>query len=299
MSIMRNLVTKLLFVVCISGLLAACQEVEFAHWTGGGTKGDEIAASAEMDEAFLRAYARRMFAAKEHAGRVTPEYVLEHVQNMEALIAEGRARNLDRLPEFRQAVHQFQAELLLRTMQPDLVPEIPRDSVTNEDARVFFQENIRLYALPDLYLATMFHAREKGEAVVLGGAGSRAALDAEAARLPGVEAKTLEPMALERFPEEWRESLSSLEPGSCGPVMMREDSFVVLCLDGAQRDRTQDFEARKEFIRNDVLYSRYREAWREVYAGLRERHGVSVDPGVAERFTVEGLREDGAPTLKP
>jgi len=257
MSIMRNLVTRLLFVVCISGLLAACQEVEFAHWTGGGTKGDEIAASAEMDEAFLRAYARRMFAAKEHAGRVTPEYVLEHVQNMEALIAEGRARNLDRLPEFRQAVHQFQAELLLRTMQPDLVPEIPRDSVTNEDARVFFQENIRLYALPDLYLATMFHTREKGEAVVLGGA------------------------------------------GSCGPVMMREDSFVVLCLDGVQRDRTQDFETRKEFIRNDVLYSRYREAWREVYAGLRERHGVSVDPGVAERFTVEGLREDGAPTLKP
>lgn len=290
MSIKRTSVMKLLFIILISCLLAACQEVEVSQWTGGGAKGDAIAASAEMDEAFLRAYARRMFAAKEHAGRVTPEYVLEHVQNMEALIAEGRAREMDRLPEFRQAVHQFQAELLLRALQPDLVPEIPRDSVTDEDAKAFFQENIQLYALPDLYTVTMFHTREEGEAVILGGAESREVLDAEAETLPGVEAKTLEPMALERFPEEWVESLQTLEPESCGPLLMREDSFVVLCLEELQQGRAQDFEARKEYIRNDVLYSRYREAWRTAYAKLRERHGVGIDSGVAERFMVEGLR---------
>lgn len=292
MSIMCNILMKLLFIAFISCFLAACQEVEVSQLTGSGTEGDAISASAEIDEAFLRAYARRMFAAKKHAGRVTPEYVLEHVQNMEALIAEGRAREMDRLPEFRQAVHQFQAELLLRALQPDLVPEISRDSVTDEDAKAFFQENIHLYALADLYTVTMFHTREKGEAVILGGAKGREELHAEAALLPGVEAKTLEPMTLERFPEEWKESLQALEPESCGPLLMREDSFVVLCLEELQQGRTQDFETRKEYIRNDVLYSRYREAWRTAYAELRERHGVGIDSGVAERFMVEGLRGD-------
>jgi hypothetical protein len=47
----------------------------------------------------------------------------------------------------------------------------------------------------------------------------------------------------------------------------------------------QDFDERKEYIRNDVLYARYRKAWQDVYAMLREKHDVRIEPGAAEAFT--------------
>lgn len=298
MSIMRNTVMKLLVIVFISGFLAVLLFTAGCE-VADAPRGQASGVITALDESFLRAYAQRMSTAKEHAGRVTPEYVLEHVQNMEALLAEGRARKLDQLPEFRQAVHQFQAELLLRTMQPDLVPEIPRDSITDEDAQAFYQENSERYALPDLYTVTLFYTREEGEALILGAAKDRETLEAEAALLPGVETQTMEPMALGRFPEAWAASLPALELGSCSPVVMHEDGFVVLCLEDVQQNRMQDFEARKEYIRNDVLFARYREAWRAVYAKLRETHGVRVDPGVAQRFTEEWLQGGGAQKPEP
>ncbi|WP_158269847.1 peptidyl-prolyl cis-trans isomerase [Desulfonatronum sp. SC1] len=245
--------------------------------------GDKVSPE-RMDDSFLLAYARRMGEAKEHAGRVTPEYVLEHVQNMESLIREAHDQGFTVLAEFRQAVHQFQAELLMRTMQPDLIAEIPRESITDEDVRTFYEENIGMYGLPDIYAATVFHTLDEGEAGLLGAADGRAALDAEADVLPGVEVLTLDPMPLERFPGVWAQTLLSLETGECGPVVMHEDRFAVLCLEEARTNRTQDFEHRKEYIRNDVLYSRYRQAWREAYEHLREKHGVEIDPEAAERF---------------
>ncbi len=284
MSILRSTFMKLLFIFFISTMLVGCQEVEVSHLTGGGEKAGDTVVSERMDDAFLLAYARRMTEAKEHAGRVTPEYVLEHVRNMESLIREAHEQGFTELAEFRQAVHQFQAELLLRTLQPDLVAEIPRESITDEDVRGFFEDNIGMYALPDIYGATVFHTLDEGEAGLLGGADGRAALDAEAEALPGVEVLTLDPMPLERFPGEWAQTILSLEIGECGPVVMHEDRFAVLCLEEALTNRTQDFEQRKEYIRNDVLYSRYRQAWREAYEHLREKHGVEIDPEAAELF---------------
>lgn len=288
MSILRNTLSRLLFIFFISTMLVGCQEVEVSHLTGNGEKAGDTVVSERMDDAFLLAYARRMTEAKEHAGRVTPEYVLEHVRNMESLIREAHEQGFTELAEFRQAVHQFQAELLLRTLQPDLVAEIPRESITDEDVRAFFEENIGMYGLPDIYAATVFHTLDEGEAGLLGSADGRAALDAEAEALPGVEVLTLDPMPLERFPGEWAQTILSLEIGECGPVVMHEDRFAVLCLEEALTNRTQDFEQRKEYIRNDVLYSRYRQAWREAYEHLREKHGIEIDPEVAERFREKG-----------
>jgi hypothetical protein len=37
------------------------------------------------------------------------------------------------------------------------------------------------------------------------------------------------------------------------------------------------FEEKKEFVRNDVLYSRYREQWQEIYTGLRDRFKVKIN----------------------
>lgn len=246
-----------------------------------GTRQKETAAFTEdIDVQFLQAYAGRMINSREHGGALTPEYVLEHVQNMESITAEGIARGLDRLSEFRQAVHQFKAELMLRALQPDLVPEINRDGITDEEARAYFEENIHAYSLPDLYEVTLFMARTAEDLADL------ERLSAEAASsYPDLEIERLDPRPLDRFPPKWRSVLEDLIPGDQGPALSHEDGFLRLRLDHVETERLQDFDARKEYIRNDVLYFRYRKAWQETYDMLRKKHGVRIEPDIAREFT--------------
>lgn len=87
-----------------------------------------------------------------------------------------------------------------------------------------------------------------------------------------------------------------MEEGDVSPVLRDEDQWVRLRLDGVERERLQDFEARKEYIRNDVIFSRYRALWQEAYSRLRDKHGVAIDEPVAESFAadfVNPLQEEG------
>jgi hypothetical protein len=292
MPIARNLVLKLLFIVLLSSLLAACQEVEISHWTGAAKAGekDEV---TRMDAEFLLAYAQRMAQSQDHAGRVTPEYVLEHVQNMEALIREGRELGVTEMAEFRQAVHQYQGELLMRYLQPDLVPEKPRESVTDEDARAFYEENIQNYTQPDRYSVTMAGTRELAAAQALANALARDEVDLETeAGVLGMDLQKVDGKGLQGFPPAWRKTLEAMQPGDHSPLLSSEDRFAIVRLDAFTPGRAQDFEERKEYIRNDTLYAHYRNAWREAYDRLREEHGVRIDPVAAEGLK-EGMgRED-------
>lgn len=246
---------------------------------------------------FLEAYARRMAGATEHPGRVTPDYVLDHVRNMDALIAEGRARGLVRVPEFRQAVHQFKAELLLRALQPDLVPEIPRESITDVEARAYFDDNIHAYSLPDLYTVTEFSAGRAEDLENIQDPASGGTMPPQ-----GVVVRNHEARQANRFQTQWRSVLEDLEPGDLGPVLPDRDGFVRFRLDSVETGRLQDFEERKEYIRNDVLYARYRKAWQEAYDMLREKHDITIDPDIVREFTLSLERpfeSGGQDNLKP
>ncbi|WP_028575836.1 peptidyl-prolyl cis-trans isomerase [Desulfonatronovibrio hydrogenovorans] len=237
-----------------------------------------------LDAALLKAYAERLSSSEKTRGNLSPESILEHVQNMEALIAEGRARGFEEMPHFRQAVHQFKAELMHRVLQPDLVPEISRESISDEEVRAFFEENISTYSLPDLYSVTIMSGESRQAAEeFLSAVQQEQSLEDQAEMRDG-ELQALKSMPLTRYPQEWHEVLEKLEPGEMSGVLEHGQGYVVLRLDSIEKDRVQDFEQRKEYIRNDLLYSRYNQAWKNEFAQLREKHNISVEKEETERF---------------
>ncbi|WP_045222486.1 peptidyl-prolyl cis-trans isomerase [Desulfonatronum thioautotrophicum] len=293
MPIARKLVVKLLFIVFLSLLLAGCQVVEAPQWSEGGARAEGNGQQTRIDEDFLMAYARHLAQTREHGGQVTADSVLEFVQNMEALLAEARAQGMDQVSEFRQAVHQFKTDLLMRALQSELVPEISRESITDEDARAFFDENPQVYTRPELYALSVLSIHDPELAAQLQEAAERGELDMEdAAARHELALESHDPLPMDRLPAVWREVLAQMQPGEYSPLLATPDRQAILRLDQIVPERVQDFEERKEYIRNDVLYSRYRQAWQEAYARLRDEHNIRIDPEVAERF--REMMEEGA-----
>lgn len=268
---------KLIVLVMILILSAGC---------AGSDESGEAGAKGNIDAGLLQAYAGHLAESDDHPEDISPEYVLEHVQNMEALIAEGKKQGLLEIDEFKQAVHQFKSRLIMQTLQPELVPEISRDSITDEETRKYFEEHEQAYRLPDLYRVNMAYASDEQEIRdLLSRMQDQAADMRELTReMEGVEFQELDPGPLNRIPEEYRDVLQDMEPGEVSRIMSPEDEHLVLILEEVDRDRVQNFEERKEYIRNDALYSQYRQAWQEAYTRLREKHQVFVHEEEAERF---------------
>ena len=279
---------RILAVLAVFLLLAGC--------SAGPREGQDAAQGheGEITTGFLEAYARQIEQSEHHPGPVEPDNVVAHVANMQALIAEGRARGITDLPQFRQAVHQFKANLLLETMQADMVPDISRDDITDEEARKYFEAHEQVYRLPDLYRVSMIHAADEQKIRgLLSRIQDEASLMQElTAEMPEVTVQEMDPRPLNRIPEKYREALQDMKPGDVSRVMRRDDQYLVLRLEEVSRNRVQDFDERKEYIRNDVLYSRYRQAWQEAYAELREKHKIAIDDAVAEDFAAS-FRENG------
>ncbi|MCW7754057.1 peptidylprolyl isomerase [Desulfobotulus sp. H1] len=235
----------------------------------------------DMDQAFLDAYARRMQEGRDTA--LSAEQVLEHVQNMEALIAEARLRKLHEIPEFRQALHQFQAELFMHTLQPELVREIPRESISDDQVRAFFEEHREQhYSLPDLYTLRIALAEDQEEVLKL-----TSLMDKKETEETPKGLRFLSPRPLEQFPAPWQEALQEMAEGNTSPVLEHGRGFAVLRLESLEKNRFQDFEERMEYIRNDALYARYRDAWKKAYEDLREIHGIRMDSALSDAFAAD------------
>jgi hypothetical protein len=246
--------------------------------------------SDDIDKPLLLAYAQRLSGTQGNSEAVTPDYVLDHVQNMQALIAEGEAQGVTQLPEFRQAVHQYQGELLMKTLKDGLVEEIAPEEITADDLRAFFEENPQHFALPDRYSVSVLRASDEAAIEILKtvAAGD---LDLEAAGgRPGIESMTLTEQPLAALPAAWHPVLTSMEPGSLSQLLPDGERTVLVRLDAVERDRQRSFEDEKKNIRNSIIYNRYRNAWQEAFAKLRERHGVEVAPETAESFVAEYVR---------
>lgn len=245
----------------------------------------------DIDKALLLAYAQRLASTQGNAEVVTPDYVLDHVQNMQALIAEGEAQGITRLPEFRQAVHQYQGELLMKTLKKDLVTEIAPEDITDEELRAFYDENPQHFTLPDRYSVSVLRASDEAAVAVLT-AVAAGDLELEAAReRPGIEHDRLAERPLSALPADWRPVLAELEPGEVSQLPDGERSLL-LRLDAVERDRQRSFEDEVKNIRNSILYNRYRTAWQEAFNKLRERHGIEVAPETAESFVAEYVNEE-------
>ena len=63
--------------------------------------------------------------------------------------------------------------------------------------------------------------------------------------------------------------------------------------------RGQDFEARKAYVRNDLLYARYRDAWQEVYDKLKTEFDLEVREENLARFRDTASVAPGADQPQP
>ncbi|MBN1140439.1 MAG: peptidyl-prolyl cis-trans isomerase [Deltaproteobacteria bacterium] len=229
---------------------------------------------------------------------LTPEYAFEHALDMEMVIAEGLRKKLHLDPRIRAEIHEFMANLFLKTMGEEMVPKIDRNAVTEEEMRAYYEQHRDQYRKEALYEVSLVTAAERNEAESLlaeiqkgtksfdqaiaerAAAGKGAGGSARSGRFP-----------LRRYPEELRGVIETLEPGTVSGPHPSRRGWCLLRLEGKTAPVQYSFEERREYIRNDVCYNRYREEWRKVYERLKKEFEVEIARERLDRFLAAERKE--------
>lgn len=257
---------------------------------GDAPHADNVIVSFEggnLTAEFLEAHKKSMSRQSKYRRNpelLTEEAVFNHALNMEMIIAEGHRVGLDQHPRIKQRLHKYKSELFLDIMKHDLIKEIDRETISDEKARAFYEENRESYLRQSLYSVQFFTvnpelAADLSEKISGGGEVDIAALaslfaDNEKDRQDG---GTRVSRSLRRFQPEWRSVVEGLEVGRVTGAIQIGDKFHVMMLSHKTEPYQYTFEEKKEYIRNDVLLNMYREQWQNVYASLKEEFKVEID----------------------
>ena len=226
---------------------------------------------------------------------LTPEFAFEHALNMEMIIARGLELNLHRDPVIRNKLHEQMSDLFVKLLQDQLIETIDRSSITDEEVRAFYEENKKQYLIPASYHVHAFSVAPEQVESVQQALTARLITFAEAARHYGLEEDERERggdtgmRSLRRFQPEWRPVVKSLPVAEVvGPKEIGGKSYMLM-LERKTEPKQRDFEKRKEYIRNDVLYSRYQNQWQDVYDELRRNYKVEIKDELLQRYTSSEL----------
>ncbi|GAB6096245.1 peptidylprolyl isomerase PrsA [Desulfatiferula olefinivorans] len=255
-----------------------------ARYKGGVLTAEDLAAHREILEK------QKQFRDKPE--QLTPEFVFDHAVNMEMIIAKGLKENLHLDPRIRAELHRQMSELFLKVMQDRLVEKIDRDSLTDEMVRAHYDEHIEAYTTPETYgirliahddpafLADLKAKIEEGD-VAFDDAARTHSSD-EKTRSRGGDAGT---RALSSYRPAWRPVIEALSVDGLSDPFAYEDRYYLIQLTRKTEKQVQSFDEKKEYIRNDLLYARYREAWQTCYDGLRKEFRLMVDDHELGHFT--------------
>ncbi|MFW5936808.1 MAG: peptidylprolyl isomerase, partial [Desulfosalsimonas sp.] len=219
----------------------------------------------------------RQDAYRENPERLTQEFVFEHAVNMEMIIAKGLKENLHLDPNIRARIHEFMSDLFLKIMQDKLVPKIDREDFTEEEVRSYFEDNIESYQIPPQYGVRMIRHDDSD-------------FLEELRREINAEEKTFEDTALEfsmdektrqkggytgmrpldRYRPDWRAAIEPLDVNEVSDTVSIKGDYYLFQVVEKTDPQTPDFEEKKAYVRNDLLYARYREAWRRTYDALKQ-----------------------------
>lgn len=244
----------------------------------------------------LEVHAGKLARRKEYAGspeRLTPEAVLQHAINMEMLIAAGLDRKLHLDPKVREEIHGFMSDLFLKMLGSELVPEILREDIGEEDIRAYYEQHRDIYKEPDQVALSWIRTENRELADKISETVRNGQMTFEEAGADSPVKKGSYPLRpLNRYPASWRPVISGLDKGLVSlPVAGKEESHI-LRLDDFLPGKPLDYEERREYIRNDVLYAKYREAWDKAYENLRRKHEVQVNEDNFRHFS-ESFRPPG------
>jgi hypothetical protein len=214
----------------------------------------------------------------------TPEFAFEHAVNMEMIIAKGLKENLHLDPRIRAEIHHFMSDLFLKVMQERLVPQIDKQDFSEEEVRAYFDAHPESYQTPARYDVRIIRADQRQPLE-----GLREEIEAgaltfdDAARAHSTDERTRDkggavgPRPLDRFRPDWRATVADLELGAVSPPTAIGDHWYLFHLAGRAEPVPHDFEEKRAYVRNDLLYARYQEAWQATYARLKKEFDLEVD----------------------
>ncbi|WP_319406541.1 peptidylprolyl isomerase [uncultured Desulfosarcina sp.] len=282
-------------VLIIAGLglgLPACQKAE--HGENVVARFDDGSITVEDLEAHL-ARLKKNSRFRDKPEMLTPAFVLEHAVNMEMIIAKGLKENLHRDPRIRAEIHDFMADLFLKVMQDNLVPEIDKADFSEDEIRAYFDAHPESYRTPARYDVKVIRADDSAllDEILKRIENGEITFEA-AARQYSTDASTREKggavgtRPLNRFRPDWRETVAALAPVAVSTPTRIGDAWYLLKLERKTEAVPQDYEERKAYVRNDLLYARYRDAWEETYDRLKAEFSLEVDDEKLKPFLEGG-----------
>ncbi|MBM9612849.1 peptidyl-prolyl cis-trans isomerase [Desulfobulbus rhabdoformis] len=221
---------------------------------------------------------------------LTPEFVFDHALNMEMIIAKGLAEGLHHDPRVRAILHEQMSDLFLKIMEEKLITPVDRNSITEEEMLTFYEQHKDQYQEKSRYTLSAFSvdpnkATEAANAIQKGQldfatAAASYALDKEERKNGGKTGTR----PLRRFQPAWQPVVEQLELGVVsGPIQLDGKAWIMR-LEGKTPPHQYSFEEKRPYIRNDVLYARYRDQWQSVYDGLKKQFNVRIDQKLLDDF---------------
>lgn len=271
-----TLIFFLLVIVFLSGCSGGSDKSNLvAEFNGGSLTTEDLDAHYQT----LKKSAR----FRNKTGQLTPEFVFEHALNMQMVIAHGLNEKLHQDPRIRAQIHEFMSNLFLKVMQDHLVSPIDKNSFTEEELKKFYQDHKQNYIIKPVYTVHMIKTESLAEAEnALEFIGSRPDRFKEAAGQFSVDPKSknkggsIGSRSLSKFRKNWQPVISALETGKIsGPHRLGEHYYIFQLINKTDPVE-QSFEERKAYIKNDLLYAKYRQAWEKTYKELKEKYEVSV-----------------------
>jgi hypothetical protein len=266
--------------------------------TGCGEKGNERVAvrfkggslTIEDLEAH-RQMLEKQGTFKDNPERLTGEYVLDHAVNMEMIIAKGLKEELHLDPTIRAKIHGYMSDLFLKVMQDKLVPAIERDSFTEEEVKAYYDKNIENYRVKPLYRLKLIEHKDPGflvslkESIQSGketfeSAAKKHSSD-ESTKNKGGDTGS---RGIDRYRPDWRVVIEPLTAGQISDPVKIGDHHYLFKVAEKTEPVQPSFEEKKAYVRNDLLFARYRDEWRKTYDKLKIEFDYEANEDVLHQF---------------
>ena len=277
---MKKFIFIPLFLLIVLIAFTSCKksgnENYVVKFKGGGLT------TLDLDAHYTNLKKSRTFKNKPE--ELTSELVFDHALNMEMIITKGLDEKLHLDPGIRAQIHEFMSDLFLKVMQDRLVPKINKDNFTEEELNKFYNKYKNNYKTKAIYNVKMIKTKTlepAWEAMKKIKAGqydfARAAAEYSIDKKSKNRKGNIGSRALSKFRKDWQPVISSLETKKVsGPHKIR-DAYYIFKLTNKTEPHQYSFEEKKPYVKNDLLYTRYREEWQKTYDSLKKEYKVKID----------------------
>ena len=287
---MKRLAVVIAVLIFICGCSSEMAENTIARFEGGNITKEDLAAHYKE----LKMESRY----RNNPEQLTPEFVFNHALNMEMIIAKGLKENLHLDPWIRQEIHGFMSDLFLKVMQDRLVPKIDKENITEEEMKQFYEEHKVNYLKKALYGIKMvkINDKEKAESIVSEIREGRITFE-DAVKKYSTDKKSKDndgfigTRSLDKFRDNWRPAIENLKLNVVSDPVKIDDHYYYCIFKLIKKTEPYQYtyEEKSAYIKNDVLYDKYRKEWEKTYDRLKEEFEVKVDEEKLREFCIEGL----------